>query len=240
MKNSGWIAAALATLALLTPNSLANVTATATANATVAAPRTTATNATGFNATAPFTNRAANTTTTITAAAANMLHANMMVNTTMPAEGKRFVGYFIAWGTYARDYTPDKIPLDSVTHLNYAFAKIADNGTIVTGDIWADVQKSYDNQDDANDTTNQDDQPYQGAFWQINRVLKKRKPSLRTLISIGGWSGSGLFSDVAATEESRQTFTDSVVEFVKKYDFDGADIDWEHPVEGKPHTPTAC
>jgi len=52
------------------------------------------------------------------------------------------------------------------------------------------------------------------------------------MISIGGWTWSGLFSDVAATEASRQIFCESAVEFAVKWGFDGIDIDWEYPVEG--------
>jgi len=52
------------------------------------------------------------------------------------------------------------------------------------------------------------------------------------LISIGGWTWSGQFSNVAATYQSRQTFCESAVEFAVKWDFDGIDIDWEYPVEG--------
>ena len=37
-------------------------------------------------------------------------------------------------------------------------------------------------------------------------ALKAKHPRLRTLISIGGWTGSGPFSDTAATPESRATF----------------------------------
>ena len=42
------------------------------------------------------------------------------------------------------------------------------------------------------------------------------------------------YSDIALTEESRTKFSDSVAKFLKKYGFDGIDIDWEFPVEGGP------
>lgn len=70
-----------------------------------------------------------------------------------------------------------------------------------------------------------------GNFNQLNKA-KEAHPHLKTMISIGGWTWSGQFSDVAATEQSRQIFCESAVEFAAKWGFDGIDIDWEYPVEG--------
>src|SRR5205814_343981 len=41
------------------------------------------------------------------------------------------------------------------------------------------------------------------------------------------WSGG--FSDVAATPESRARFVASAVDFVRRHDLDGFDVDWEYP-----------
>jgi chitinase len=68
-------------------------------------------------------------------------------------------------------------------------------------------------------------------FAELN-ALKATYPHLKTLISIGGWSGSAKFSDAALTDASRSVFADSVVAFVVQYGFDGVDIDWEYPVSG--------
>lgn len=64
------------------------------------------------------------------------------------------------------------------------------------------------------------------------RQLKQQRPGVKTLISVGGWTWSGKFSDAALTESSRNTFADSVVAFIKQHGFDGVDIDWEYPVGG--------
>jgi chitinase len=60
-------------------------------------------------------------------------------------------------------------------------------------------------------------------------ALKRKKPSLEVLVSVGGWSGSGGFSDMAVSAATRAKFIESVVGFVKKYQLDGLDIDWEYP-----------
>ena len=53
------------------------------------------------------------------------------------------------------------------------------------------------------------------------------------MISMGGWTGSGRFSDAVATEEKRRAFVASCIEMSSTRwpgIFDGIDIDWEYPV----------
>ena len=135
----------------------------------------------------------------------------------------RVVGYFASWGIYDRGYFVTDIPAAKLTHLNYAFAFISESGEIALGDAWADTQFPY--------PSDKDDQPLKGNFHQF-QLLKQAHPSLQTLISIGGWTGSATFSDVALTDASRKKFAASVVAFMTRYGFDGADIDWEYPTGG--------
>ncbi len=137
---------------------------------------------------------------------------------------RRVVAYYIEWGTYGRDYQPEDIPWESITHLNYAFADIDAGGRVTLFDTFAAVEKNF-----PGDTW---DQPIRGLINQINFVHKPLHPHVRTLISVGGWTLSGRFSDVALTEASREVFAESAVDFIRTYGFDGVDIDWEYPVEG--------
>jgi chitinase len=99
---------------------------------------------------------------------------------------------------------PGQIDAQLLTRINYAFANIKD-GRIVTGF--------------AQDKTNL-------AFLV---ALRKQNPSLRVLVSVGGWLWSTDFSDVALTRQSRRQFIQSVMEFLTLHHLDGLDIDWEYP-----------
>jgi chitinase len=113
-----------------------------------------------------------------------------------------------------------------LTHINYAFANISEDGLAVLGDPCLDVG---------------DCPPARGAaltprgnFAHL-RVLKKRHPHLQILVAIGGWNWSGKFSDVALTPTSRRRFVASALElFLNRWPglFDGFDLDWEYPVAG--------
>ena len=120
----------------------------------------------------------------------------------------KIAAYYANWSAYC-GYTPLNISAGNLSYLNYAFAKIGDDLKISLGDPCVDLAN----------------------FQQLKR-LKESCPQLQTLISVGGWSDSGRFSDAALTEVSRTVFADSVMAFVTRYGFNGVDIDWEYPVSG--------
>lgn len=99
---------------------------------------------------------------------------------------------------------PDEIAAQKLTRINYAFALIKD-GRIAEGS------------------------PTDAANFDVLSALKRRNPKLTLLVSVGGWLGSGGFSDAALTPQSRKIFIDSVVTFIERYHLDGLDIDWEYP-----------
>jgi chitinase len=165
---------------------------------------------------------------------------------------KVVVGYYASWDVYGRAYYPKDIPADGVTHLNYAFAAATADGNCGLLDTWADFQKPFEAgqsvdgvADDASETSTQH---LFGNFNQL-RKLKADHPGLKILISIGGWSDSTYFSDVAVSKAAREKFVTSCIDMFIKGDlptggwpttaggpgagagvFDGIDVDWEYPV----------
>jgi chitinase len=65
------------------------------------------------------------------------------------------------------------------------------------------------------------------------RELQKKAPSLELAFSVGGWTMSGYFSEVAADKALRLIFVESVVDFFTRFPmFSSVDIDWEYPGGG--------
>ena len=110
----------------------------------------------------------------------------------------------------ATDVDPTKL-----TRINYAFALIKD-GRMVEGS------------------------PNDAANLALLGSLRACNPQLEVLVSVGGWLGSGGFSDASLTPASRATFIDSALAFLTRYHLDGLDIDWEYPGQpgaGNPNRP---
>ncbi|RJQ79083.1 chitinase [Pseudonocardiaceae bacterium YIM PH 21723] len=143
---------------------------------------------------------------------------------------RRIIGYFTNWRTGANGtpkYLVNDIPWDKVTHINYAFAGIKNNKVSVgaestdidfPGVPGAELDPSL---------------PYKGHFNLLTKY-KKQHPAVKTLISIGGWADTKGFyelttnADNSVNQAGINTFADSTVEFLRKYGFNGADIDYEY------------
>ena len=137
--------------------------------------------------------------------------------------GFRRVGYFTSWSAYAGELSLHDVDGSLLTHLNFAFANLAKDGTIQVGDPKADTQMTLGGRPG-------------GHFGQIP-AFKAKYPGVKLLLSVGGWSWSGNFSEVAASEEKRVRFAQSAAELMTKYGFDGLDVDWEYPVSGGDNIP---
>ncbi|KAK4685343.1 chitinase, partial [Tremellales sp. Uapishka_1] len=119
--------------------------------------------------------------------------------------GKRMVGYFVRllstseldvklvkarltpwndqvnWGIYDRQFPPQDIPFQHLTHINYAFGSVKrDSGEVHLSDAWADVEIHYEGDD-----WNEQGSNLYGCLKAIFK-LKKQNRNLKVLLSIGG------------------------------------------------------
>ncbi|OAL43395.1 hypothetical protein IQ07DRAFT_593170 [Pyrenochaeta sp. DS3sAY3a] len=141
---------------------------------------------------------------------------------------KLVIGYWEGWSLTTRSCakrTIDDIPVDSLTHLNLAFAYIKPGSFEIEP-----MPKTSEN-----------------IYSQITN-LKRKAPGLKIWISLGGWTYSdngtdtqAVWGDMARDSNKRKTFANNLIKFMKHYGFDGADLDWEYPGApdrgGKPDDP---
>src|SRR5262249_27384697 len=122
-----------------------------------------------------------------------------------------------------------------------------------SSDAWADYQKSFTADQSIDGVADSWGNSLKGNFNQLKK-LKARYPNLRTLVTIGGWTYSKYFSDVAATHPPRKKLVSSCIDMYTKGNlpkvgdapaggpgvaagvFDGIDIDWEFPGSPDGHT----
>ncbi|WP_435099993.1 glycosyl hydrolase family 18 protein [Arhodomonas sp. AD133] len=152
--------------------------------------------------------------------------------------GRRIIGYFTSWRNGNNGlpaYLVDDIPWDKVTHINYAFASVGEDNRISIGDTSAPDNPAVGMTWPSTPGAEMDPElPYQGHFNLLTRY-KRDHPGVKTLISVGGWAESTGFyemttnADGSINHQGIETFADSVVEFLRTYEFDGVDIDYEYP-----------
>ncbi|CAM2007783.1 glycosyl hydrolase family 18 protein [Acanthopleuribacter pedis] len=137
---------------------------------------------------------------------------------------RRIVGYFAEWRNGSNGlptYMVEDIPWEHITHINYAFAQVNETTNRIDFiDRVAAVETEFPGNSDA--------YPYAGHFNQLSSH-KQRYPHVKTLIAVGGWAASRGFYTMCETAAGREAFADSAVQFLRDYDFDGLDIDYEYP-----------
>ena len=103
--------------------------------------------------------------------------------------------YYGDWSIYSgqKNFTPDKIDGSLITHLNFAFMDADANGDLITTDTWAD----YENPNVGFSVGT--DNKYAGVLGAMV-LLRQKYPNMKIGVSVGGWTRSGDFQKIAASE----------------------------------------
>ncbi|KAK3744519.1 hypothetical protein RRG08_056657 [Elysia crispata] len=127
------------------------------------------------------------------------------------ASGKVVVCYATNWPQYRPGqgkFAMSDIDPTKCTYMVFAFAKVVGNRLT-----------NYE----------ENDVGQNGQYMQFTR-LKQRYPNTRTLLGVGGWThGGDPFSAMASTPQSRSEFVRTTIDYLRRYNFDGLDLDWEYP-----------
>ncbi|PJE79408.1 Chitinase A [invertebrate metagenome] len=168
--------------------------------------------------------------------------------------------YYASWGVHGgRDYAPHQLPVERISHVYIGFGGIcgenpaaynngeglrnscnnllggAENGSYYLSSIknlkkgevsfiddnWAYFDKNFDSPNGK----------YSG---QLAGMIdwKNRNPKLKVIWSLGGWSYSRPFYDMANSASGRKLFIDSISHWLSEPVMgfvDGIDLDWEFP-----------
>jgi chitinase len=155
--------------------------------------------------------------------------------------------YFTSWNVYGRGYHVKDIPADKLNVIQYAFgAPTFDKATGAVGcqalDPWADYQAPSSAENSVDGVADVAGQKLSGNVNQLLK-LKAAHPGLKVEISLGGWTKSTYFADIAANATRRHDFVSSCLDTFIKGNlpgaapgvaaglFDGIDVDWEYPTQ---------
>ncbi|BFZ03576.1 hypothetical protein BsWGS_06615 [Bradybaena similaris] len=128
--------------------------------------------------------------------------------------GFRSVCYYTNWAQYRHGkgtFYPENINPALCTHLIYAFAK--PQGLDIVAFEWNDESTQWST-----------------GMYERTMALKSKNPSLQILLAVGGYNmGSQPFVPIVDTPNSRATFAQNAIKFLRAKGFDGLDMDWEYP-----------
>lgn len=152
------------------------------------------------------------------------------INAQKADDGKKheIIGYYPSWQMYKRagllKPSQDNVDFSRYTILNYSFFQCDTLGNLYGTDAWADSILLRGEIDWGRSTLD-------AYFYYPNTSLIDRAHvwGVKVMVSIGGWTLSENFPKVAADPEKRRYFAEQCVSLLRRYKFDGIDIDWEYP-----------
>ncbi|CAF1217118.1 unnamed protein product [Didymodactylos carnosus] len=128
----------------------------------------------------------------------------------------RVICYYTNWAQYRVDqgkFTPQNIEPNLCTHYIYAFAILNDSYAL----------KSYEWNDEDTLWAKQ-------RYTEFHQKIRTSIRPVKTLLAVGGWNfGMGLITKMMSKKEFRQTFITTSIALLRRYTFDGLDLDFEYP-----------
>ncbi|KIJ24924.1 glycoside hydrolase family 18 protein [Sphaerobolus stellatus SS14] len=135
------------------------------------------------------------------------VHSSLVINPTstacpkIPAPSGKIAS---AWWP---DYHNSNVTWDKYNHLMYSFAIPSLNGSVTLPTLgWIP-----------------------GVTNKFMDAAHNQNPPIPVSVTVGGWTGSGNFSNILASADLRSTFISELSNLVNTYCFDGLDFDWEYP-----------
>lgn len=109
------------------------------------------------------------------------------------------IGYYAGRSTMV-----DSFPIEKLSHIIFSFVHLRGDSLVISN---------------ANDTL------------RIRHLvaLKTRNPSMKVILSLGGWGGCRTCSDVFMTRKGRKRFVRTATQVLRDFHCDGIDLDWEYP-----------
>lgn len=121
--------------------------------------------------------------------------------------GEYVIAYYPSWAQYEKEsLQAEEIDASKLTHLHYAFAETTADYAPFARDIAAHEENL-----------------------RKLAALRQQNPALKLVLSVGGADGDKYFAEMCASEEALRIFTEGCLDFLRAYDFDGIDLDWEFP-----------
>ncbi|XP_068223063.1 LOW QUALITY PROTEIN: probable chitinase 10 [Palaemon carinicauda] len=131
-----------------------------------------------------------------------------------PRDAPKIICYYTSWSVKrpgAGRFEPESVDPFLCTHIIYGFAGMEDF-RLAPGEA-SDVGDGFK----------------EGTYTRIMK-LKEKNPSLKIMLALGGWAfGSKPFQELVANPFRMNGFVYDSLEFLRKHEFDGLDIDWEYP-----------
>nr|KAG5699922.1 hypothetical protein BaRGS_018221 [Batillaria attramentaria] len=129
------------------------------------------------------------------------------------AGGKKVFCYYSSFAQNRQGigkFLPEDIDPFLCTHIIYAFVDIDPSGTDLMPFNRNDVGP--------------------GGLYARTIALKEKNPALKVLLAVGGWQiGSKPFIPMISNERNMHIWIKNVIKYLRKYNFDGFDMDWEFP-----------